>query len=570
MIVPAWVKPNLTVTYNDFSAPLLNGSVQTGAINFAETETVNSVSNLTVAVTETLTVPGGFPNILHWTFVEGQRAPADPTPQFWVDPNNPTQSIVGPNGEVFQPLGFNIYDGVNAEFLKYSSPSATYDIIYDASTGLILEADEIFATEEVFRNFASISATPTPSLNIPVITSNGGGATASISFPENGTAVTTVSATEPGTTLAYSIAGGADAASFNINSTSGALTFKTAPNFEAPADSDHNNSYIVQVRASDGSHTDDQTITVNVTDVPEITPAQAHWMKSVNIGAHPAGWLPSGFGDVNADGTSDVFWYNASTGGAESWKIQSGQWAGSVGLGTHPAGYDLAGNGDFNHNGMSDVLWFNPTTNQTDIWLLNNGQWAGSTTLGAHPAGYQAAGVGDFNHDGTSDVLWFNPSTNQTDIWLVNNGQWAGSTSLGAHPAGYQAAGTGDFNHDGTSDVLWFNPTTGQTDIWLVNNGQWAGSTSHRRASGRAGCRSAPATSIRTAPATWSGTTRRTTMSRCGWSRTGSGPAASISGRILSARSSWALATSTTTASAIVMWRDTSNGSIETWLLAYS
>jgi hypothetical protein len=475
MIVPAWVKPNLTVIYNDFSASLVNGVVQSGAVNFTEQEVVNSVSNLTVQLTETDAVPGtNVVNVHHWTIVEGQIGPGE---QFWVDPNNPTQSILGPNGEVFQPLGFNTYDGVNAGFLKYSSSSATYDVIYDASTGLILEADEIFATQELFRNFASISATPTPALNVPVITSNGGGATASISFPENGTAVTTVSATEPGTTLAYSIAGGVDAALFSINGTSGALSFKTAPNFEAPADSDHNNSYIVQVRASDGSHTDDQTITVNVTDVPETTPAQTHWMKSVDIGVHPAGWLPSGNGDYNADGTNDVFWFNAGNTDADVWKIANGNWAGSVDIGTHPPGFTPSGTGDFNHDGTSDVLWVNPATNDTDIWLLSNGHWAGSTTIGSHPAGYQIAGVGDFNHDGTSDVVWFNPSNNDVDVWLVQNGHWAGSVDVGTHPAGYQIAGTGDFNHDGTSDVLWVNPATNDTDIWLLSNGHWAGST---------------------------------------------------------------------------------------------
>lgn len=99
MIMPSWVKPNLIVAYSDFSAPLLNGVVQSGAINFTETEIVNSVSSLTVTLTQILAVSGGLTNTLHWIVVEGQIAPADPTPQFWVDPNHPTQSIFGPNGE---------------------------------------------------------------------------------------------------------------------------------------------------------------------------------------------------------------------------------------------------------------------------------------------------------------------------------------------------------------------------------------------------------------------------------------------------------------------------------------
>jgi serralysin len=77
----------------------------------------------------------------------------------------------------------------------------------------------------------------------PVITSNGGGATAAIAFPENQTAVTTVTATDPdpGTTLVYSIVGGADRTKFTINPTTGALAFITAPNYEIRTDVGSNN-----------------------------------------------------------------------------------------------------------------------------------------------------------------------------------------------------------------------------------------------------------------------------------------------------------------------------------------
>ena len=62
----------------------------------------------------------------------------------------------------------------------------------------------------------------------PVITSDGGGATAAVNVTENSTAVTTVTATDadlPAQTLAYSISGGADAARFTINPSTGVLTF---------------------------------------------------------------------------------------------------------------------------------------------------------------------------------------------------------------------------------------------------------------------------------------------------------------------------------------------------------
>ena len=104
----------------------------------------------------------------------------------------------------------------------------------------------------------------------PMIDSNGGGASASISIAENTTAVTTVHATDPDlTTPTYSIVGGADSAKFTINASTGALAFIAAPNFEAPTDVGGDNVYNVTVRASDGTLTDDQAIAVTVTNVNE-------------------------------------------------------------------------------------------------------------------------------------------------------------------------------------------------------------------------------------------------------------------------------------------------------------
>ncbi|KPF79313.1 hypothetical protein IP88_02090 [alpha proteobacterium AAP81b] len=102
----------------------------------------------------------------------------------------------------------------------------------------------------------------------PVIVSDGGGATASVGILENSTAVTVVSATDvnPGTTIEYRIVGGDDADRFEINATSGALRFRTAPDFEAPGDVGANNVYDVIVRASDGALNDDQAIAVTVND----------------------------------------------------------------------------------------------------------------------------------------------------------------------------------------------------------------------------------------------------------------------------------------------------------------
>ncbi len=96
---------------------------------------------------------------------------------------------------------------------------------------------------------------------------------------ENQTAVGTVVASDDNAgdnVTGYAIQGGADASTFSIVPSTGVLTFAAAPNFEAPADADTDNGYVVVVRVTSGTgareKTADQTITVTVTDVDSEVP----------------------------------------------------------------------------------------------------------------------------------------------------------------------------------------------------------------------------------------------------------------------------------------------------------
>ncbi|UVM02826.1 beta strand repeat-containing protein [Pseudomonas laurylsulfatiphila] len=134
---------------------------------------------------------------------------------------------------------------------------------------------DTFAVSSADGTLTSVAVNILGSNDSPTITSNGGGATASINVTENTTAVSTVAATDvdlPAQTLNYSIVGGADAAKFSIVSGTGVLSFISAPNFEVPTDSGTNNVYDVIVRASDGTLFDDQAIAVSVTGVNDNSP----------------------------------------------------------------------------------------------------------------------------------------------------------------------------------------------------------------------------------------------------------------------------------------------------------
>ena len=134
-----------------------------------------------------------------------------------------------------------------------------YDIVIQASDGALTATKAVAITVANVNEAASITSAASASTQENVLTS---------------TAVYTTTAIDPdaNTTLAYSISGGADASLFNINANTGSVTFKTPPNYEAPADADANDVYDITVQASDGSLTATKAVSITVTDVNEIAP----------------------------------------------------------------------------------------------------------------------------------------------------------------------------------------------------------------------------------------------------------------------------------------------------------
>ena len=134
---------------------------------------------------------------------------------------------------------------------------------------------------------------------MPVIT----GLTSTLTPDENQTAVVTVNATDVETsTLIYSISG-TDASLFSISS-SGVLTFNAAPDYEAPADSNSDNSYSITISVYDGTATTSQVVTVDVQNVADL-------VSGVAVDGYVAG--ATVFQDLDNDGALDAGEPNAST-----------------------------------------------------------------------------------------------------------------------------------------------------------------------------------------------------------------------------------------------------------------
>ena len=68
-----------------------------------------------------------------------------------------------------------------------------------------------------------------------------------------------------GDTITFSLSGGTDQAVLSIDSDSGVLSFNIPTRFKAPADSDGNNTYVVDITATDGIQSISRSVTVTVT-----------------------------------------------------------------------------------------------------------------------------------------------------------------------------------------------------------------------------------------------------------------------------------------------------------------
>ncbi|WP_420011464.1 hypothetical protein [Tateyamaria sp.] len=113
-----------------------------------------------------------------------------------------------------------------------------------------------------------------------------------------------------GDPLSYSLSG-TDAALFTIDANTGVVSFKTAPDFEAPGDDDGDNVYDIIVTASDDTNSTEQPVAITVTDDYEPIPlssldgSNGFILNGIDAGDY-SGFSVSSAGDVNGDGYDDL------------------------------------------------------------------------------------------------------------------------------------------------------------------------------------------------------------------------------------------------------------------------
>jgi hypothetical protein len=200
-----------------------------------------------------------------------------------------------------------------------------------------------------------------------------------------------------------------------------------------------------------------RTITATVTGGPAVSAS--------------SGWAPIRGGDFDADGWSDILWWNASAASISYWFMNG---VNEAAIYENPVGgtWSVAGAGDFNGDGKTDVLFNDAQSQRAAVWLTTDRQ---HVFVGA-PISYGSGGwapvaVADFNDDGKADVLWQN-SNGDFSIWYMNGAAVAtfGHVFTGAQSP-WNVVAARDFNGDGEPDILWRNAAAGQVAIWLMQNG---------------------------------------------------------------------------------------------------
>lgn len=190
----------------------------------------------------------------------------------------------------------------------------------------------------------------------------------------------------------------------------------------------------------------------------------------VTVASHVATHAP----DFNADGKTDLLFFNNSTQGVAEWELNGAQLVAGPQVGLAPSGFAYADKGDFDGNGTTDLLFVNSATHVVQAWLMNGTQVASSGTIGTINAagGWSLADVGDFNGDGKTDLLFLNSTTKGVAEWQLNGTQLVAGPQVGVMPSGFHFASTGDFNGDGKTDLLMINDTTHDVSVWEMNGTQ--------------------------------------------------------------------------------------------------
>lgn len=149
-------------------------------------------------------------------------------------------------------------------------------------------------------------------------------------------------------------------------------------------------------------------------------------------GPMPAPWSLVATADFNGDSKPDLLWRNNSTQKIVVWTLNGTAWKGSivpVPDQAVDANWRVVGALDYNADGDTDLLWYNPYSGKIVFWFMDRfvaritGQFANPPNAGDNNWQVLAAGdygVGAGGTAGTKDLVWRNATSGKYVVWFMD------------------------------------------------------------------------------------------------------------------------------------------------------
>ncbi len=286
----------LTFTISGNDASLFNIDATSGELTFKTAPDYESptddnndnIYNITVMVTDNASHTDS--KSIKVTVVDvNDNTPVITATDKTIDENTTAvETVLATDSDQGDKRTFSISGGTDANLFDINATSGelTFKTAPDYENPTDDNKDNIYNITVTVTDTASHSDSKSIKVTVSDVNDNAPVITATDkTIDENTTAVETVSATDDdqGDKLTFSISGGNDASLFNIDATSGELTFKTAPDYEIPTDNNKDNTYNITVTVTDNaSHSDDQSIAITVSDVNDNAPVITATDKTID------------------------------------------------------------------------------------------------------------------------------------------------------------------------------------------------------------------------------------------------------------------------------------------------
>jgi hypothetical protein len=438
MTIPSWVKAGVIEVYTVYFGAAIQQSAVTGTF-ILDALTV-SPGSVTVAYSARST--GNIESLAgQYTFVPGSAAAFGF--QFWVDPTNAAASILGPEGETYHVAGTETFLGVNATILSFSGPTASSEVIYQTSTGLILEESVSYPTAAQILVLNPNVTPPPPSPN---------------PAPPAGTTADMILRNANGTYEIYDIGNNAILAGYKLGQVGTDWGYVALGGFF-------------------GSDTSDLLLRNSRTGAFEVYDVSNNNItNAASLGAVGLNWQVMGFGNFSSLGENDMILRNSSTGGVEVYDLANNQITGAAFMGTVGLNWQFSGIGNFSGRGTSDMLLRNANTGGLEVYDINSNAITGAAFIGTIGLDWQFSGVGNFSGvPGETDLLLRNSRTGGLEVYDINNNQLTGAAFLGTVGLNWQFAGIAPVHAPGASDLVLRNVNTGQFEVYDIANNQLTG-----------------------------------------------------------------------------------------------